>query len=344
MDEVDRPDYYDVLGVSRDASAAEIRVAYKRQAQALHPDKNRYGQSLMRFLNQAKSVLSDGAGRAAYNRLLDDESRGANAGKQVHRLRRQLTDSERKRQRLQQQVSDLQAEVADARAEVADAIAEAARSKLSLSEKKRESKQLQNRLKNLGQEKKQLQDNANRFKSERNRLESDAKRFQSERDRLGSENLANQRKISKYENKIDKANRALREERQASSDELARAGERAKQDIERVKEEMCDELARAGERAKQDIERVKEEMSERSVCYRCNGAAAARADCMLCEGTGAIHGLWTKCHLCNGAGSFISVGGRKQSCSACSAKGARKVSPTTHLRCDWIAFWFILNR
>ncbi|MGH9209572.1 MAG: J domain-containing protein [Acidimicrobiales bacterium] len=61
--------HYEVLGVSRRASAAEIRTAYRAAARTRHPDA---GGSLaaMRTLNQAWHVLGDPTRRAAYDRSL----------------------------------------------------------------------------------------------------------------------------------------------------------------------------------------------------------------------------------------------------------------------------------
>ncbi|HZL07120.1 MAG TPA: DnaJ domain-containing protein, partial [Coriobacteriia bacterium] len=51
-------DFYDILGVSRTASADEIKKAFRKQARKHHPDA---GGSEERFkeLNEAYEVLSD---------------------------------------------------------------------------------------------------------------------------------------------------------------------------------------------------------------------------------------------------------------------------------------------
>ncbi|CAL8073026.1 unnamed protein product [Calicophoron daubneyi] len=62
-------DYYDVLGVSRSASQAEIRNAYRRLARQWHPDKNPSKEASQKFieLNQAYEVLSNVNKRREYD-------------------------------------------------------------------------------------------------------------------------------------------------------------------------------------------------------------------------------------------------------------------------------------
>ncbi|MBW0088783.1 DnaJ domain-containing protein [Pseudonocardia sp. KRD-184] len=67
-------DYYDVLGVGRDAGAEEIQAAYRRLARANHPDVNRDPAAEDRFkeVNEAYHVLSDPSTRRRYDRFGDD--------------------------------------------------------------------------------------------------------------------------------------------------------------------------------------------------------------------------------------------------------------------------------
>lgn len=64
-------DYYKILGVSRSASADEIKKAYRKLAREFHPDKNKSKGAEERFkeANEANEVLSDPEKRKAYDAL-----------------------------------------------------------------------------------------------------------------------------------------------------------------------------------------------------------------------------------------------------------------------------------
>lgn len=67
----DKRDYYEVLGVSKDASADDIRKAYKQSALKHHPDRNqgnKDAEAKFKEATEAYSVLSDDDKRQAYDR------------------------------------------------------------------------------------------------------------------------------------------------------------------------------------------------------------------------------------------------------------------------------------
>jgi curved DNA-binding protein len=92
-------DYYEVLGVSRNAGAEEIQQAFRRLARRHHPDINRDPAAEERFkeINEAYQVLSDPDTRRRYDRFGSDfrqipegweERVGAGTGSRGGRVRR----------------------------------------------------------------------------------------------------------------------------------------------------------------------------------------------------------------------------------------------------------------
>ena len=68
----EKRDYYEVLGVSKDASEDEIKKAFRRQAKKYHPDLNpgdKQAEQKFKEVNEAYDVLSDKSKRTRYDQF-----------------------------------------------------------------------------------------------------------------------------------------------------------------------------------------------------------------------------------------------------------------------------------
>lgn len=76
--------YYDILGVSKSASADEIKRAYRKKAHEYHPDKGSGNEEKFKEVNEAYQVLSDTSKKQQYDQFgttFDQSARsGAGAG------------------------------------------------------------------------------------------------------------------------------------------------------------------------------------------------------------------------------------------------------------------------
>lgn len=64
-----KKDYYDILGVARNASPEEVKKAYRRLAHQYHPDKSSGDEKRFKEINEAYQVLGNEQKRAQYDRF-----------------------------------------------------------------------------------------------------------------------------------------------------------------------------------------------------------------------------------------------------------------------------------
>lgn len=80
-------DYYEILGLSRDASASDIKTAYRKLAMEYHPDRNKgdkEAEEKFKEVAEAYEALSDSNRRQMYDRFGHDGLRGTPGGGGFH--------------------------------------------------------------------------------------------------------------------------------------------------------------------------------------------------------------------------------------------------------------------
>jgi molecular chaperone DnaJ len=82
-----KQDFYEVLGVARDCSEADVKKAYRKLAMECHPDRNngdKAAEERFKLVTEAYEVLRDPQKRAAYDRFGHEAPRGGGGFSSMH--------------------------------------------------------------------------------------------------------------------------------------------------------------------------------------------------------------------------------------------------------------------
>ena len=81
--------YYEILGVDREATDADVKKAYKKMALKYHPDKNKESDAEEKFkeIAEAYDVLITPDKRSTYDRFGEEGLKGNNGGGRRHRYK-----------------------------------------------------------------------------------------------------------------------------------------------------------------------------------------------------------------------------------------------------------------
>jgi len=94
--------YYEVLGISRNATQEEIKKAYRKLSMKFHPDKNEgdaFFEEMFKKIQEAYEVLSNTSKRHQYNAMLDSyQGNPEEFRRYQENLRRQFEEELKKRE------------------------------------------------------------------------------------------------------------------------------------------------------------------------------------------------------------------------------------------------------
>ena len=88
--------YYEILGVSKDATQDEIKKAYRKLAIQYHPDKNPNGGDKFKEIANAYETIGDENKRKDYNNKLNNPFANQGAGMSYEDLEKAMLNSKDK--------------------------------------------------------------------------------------------------------------------------------------------------------------------------------------------------------------------------------------------------------